>query len=142
MISYSVFYTDQIVFFAWNSLQVLKEGQIKCVACPFYVFHSNFYCTRYILYLRLLFAIFFFFYQIIDLKLWKIIFISYKKLFSFWRNSNLCNFFPFLSTFSRFKRTNESGIIYISWIGMEKLANVILGISQKPLSITSSNLAR
>ena len=36
-------------------------------------------------------------------------FISSKKLFSFSRNPHFCNF-SFLSTFSRFKRTDGSGI--------------------------------
>ena len=37
-----------------------------------------------------------FFYQMIGLqKLWKMCFISSKKLFSFSRYSDFCNFFPF-----------------------------------------------
>ena len=43
-------------------------------------------------------------------KLWKMFFISSKKLLSFSRYSTFCDFFPFLFTLSRFKRTNGSGI--------------------------------
>ena len=39
-------------------------------------------------------------------------FILSKKLFSFSRYSKFCSFFPFLSTLSRLKMTNGSGIIY------------------------------
>ena len=43
----------------------------------------------------LLFIKFLFFHQIITLqKLWKMFFISSKKLFLFSRYSNFCNFFP------------------------------------------------
>ena len=52
-----------------------------------------------------------FFQQIIALqKLWKMLLVSAKKLFSFWRFQIFVFFF--LSTFSKFIRTNESGIIY------------------------------
>ena len=51
---------------------------------------------------------------------------------------NFLRFFPFLSTHFRFKKTNRSGIIYDT----NSLADVIFGISQKPLYITSSNLVR
>ena len=44
-------------------------------------------------------------------KLWKMCFISSKKLFPFSRYSDICIFFLFLSTLSRFKRTKGSGII-------------------------------
>ena len=66
-------------------------------------------------------------------------FITLKKLFLFSKYSNFCNFPPFLSTFSRFKRTNGSGI---SGIGLHKSAGVIFGIIQEPLYITPSNLVR
>ena len=39
-------------------------------------------------------------------------FISSKKLFSLLRYLNFCDFFTYLSTLSRFKRTNRSGIMY------------------------------
>ena len=48
-------------------------------------------------------------------------------------------FFPFIFTPSRFKKTTGSGLIYVmNWL--HKFADVIFGISQKPLYITSSNL--
>ena len=48
-------------------------------------------------------------------------------------------FFPFIFTPSRSKRTAGSGLIYVmNWL--HKFADVIFGISQKPLYITSSNL--
>ena len=57
------------------------------------------------------FHLFFIFHQMIALqKLWKTLFIPSKKLFSILRYSNFSNFFPFLSTLSKFKNTNESGI--------------------------------
>ena len=55
------------------------------------------------------------FYFIIKLQT----FNNYKKCFLFHRKSSFCSrdiqifvFFPFLSTISRLKRTNETGIIY------------------------------
>ena len=51
-------------------------------------------------------------------------------------------FFPFLSTFSRFKGPDETGIIMTLKIGLHKLANVIFGMIQKPLCIKSSKLPR
>ena len=42
----------------------------------------------------------FFFHQLVGLqKLWKMLFISSKKLFSFSRDSNFCIFFPFIPQF-------------------------------------------
>ena len=69
-------------------------------------------CVRYF------FIKFLFFHQMIGFpKLWRMLFISSKKLSSFSRYSNFCNFFPFFSTLSRFKRANGSGIIYvINWL--------------------------
>ena len=60
-----------------------------------------------------------FFHQMIaPQKLWKMFFISSKKLFSFSRYSNFYNFSPSFPHFSRFKRTYGSGIIYdvINWL--------------------------
>ena len=60
-----------------------------------------------------------FFYQMVACqKIWKMLFISFKKLFSFLKYSNFCNFFPFLSILFRIKRTNGSGIIYdvMNWL--------------------------
>ena len=46
-------------------------------------------------YVRYFLPNFYFFYQMIALqKLWKMFFISSKKLFSFSRYSNFCNFLP------------------------------------------------
>ena len=75
-------------------------------------------------YLKFVFAIFIkflFFHQMITLQnLWKMFFISSKKLFSFSRYSIFLykSFFPFLPTLSRLKRTNRSGITYdvINWL--------------------------
>ena len=58
-------------------------------------------------------------------KLWKMLFIPSTKLFSFSRYSDFCNFFPSLTTFSIFKRTNGSGIIMMSWVCLHKLADAI-----------------
>ena len=60
-------------------------------------------CVRYFL----------FFHQMMTLgKFRKMRFISSKKLFLFPKYSNFCNFFPSFPSLSRFKRKNESGIIY------------------------------
>ena len=51
------------------------------------------------------------FHEIIVLqKLWKMLFISSKQLFSFSRYSIFCSFFHFFSVISRFKRANQSRI--------------------------------
>ena len=51
-------------------------------------------------------------------KTMKNVFILSKKVFLFSRYSSFCSFFPFLSTLSRFKKTNGSGIIYdvMNWL--------------------------
>ena len=87
---------------------------------------------------------FVFFHQMIALqKLWKIFFISSKQLFSFSRYSNFYNFFPCFPHFP----DSKGQIIYMSWIyvmmswtGLHKFEDVIFGITQKLLYITSSNL--
>ena len=68
-------------------------------------------------------------------------FTSSKKLFSFLRYSNFCNFFP---SFPHFPDSNgsESGIIYDVWTDLHKFADIIFGITQKLLYITSSSLVR
>ena len=48
----------------------------------------------------------------------------------------------FLSTLSRFKRTNGVKSFMMSWIGFHKFPDVIFGITQKSFNITSSNLVR
>ena len=71
-----------------------------------------------------------------------------EKCFLFHLESSFCSqdiqvlvIFPFLSTLSRLKKTNGSGIIYdvMNW---HKFADVISGITQKLLYITPSNLVR
>ena len=88
----------------------------------------HFLCDQNLIYtissisLKLVSAIFIkclFFYQMIAFKkLWKMFFVSSKKLFLFSRYWNFCVFSPFLSTPSRFRRTNRSGIIYdvMNWL--------------------------
>ena len=54
----------------------------------------------FVYYLKLVPAIFLFFHQMTVLqKLWKILFISSKKLFSFWTYSNICTFSLLFHTF-------------------------------------------
>ena len=50
--------------------------------------------------------------------------------------------FSYRKTFSRFKRTNGSGIIYNVITDLHKFAGVIFGITQKLLYITSSKFFR
>ena len=82
---------------------------------------------------------FFFLHQMTTLqKLWKKLFISSKKLFSFTRHSIFCNFFPSLPHFP-----NSKG--QWKWDNLcHKLASiyVIFRITQKPLYIVSSNLVK
>ena len=53
----------------------------------------------------------------------------------------LLQFFPFLYTLSRYKRTNGNGIIcgVMNWLAY---ADAIFEITQQPLYIPSSNLVR
>ena len=93
-------------------------------------------CVRYF------FIKFLFFHQIIALqKLWKM-FISSKKVFLFSRYSIFCYFFPFLPEFPDSKGQMEVGQFLMSWIGLHKFVDVIFGVTQNPLYITSSNLVR
>ena len=75
--------------------------------------------------------------------------VPHKKCFLNRPKSSFCSWdiqifviFPFLSTISRFKRTNGSLIFMMSWIGIHKFAYVNFGTTQKPRYITSSNVAR
>ena len=70
-------------------------------------------------------------------------FKNYEKCFLFHLKSSfqIFVFFPFLSTLSRFKRINGSGIIYDVINDLHKFADAIFGIT-KNLFITSSNLVR
>ena len=63
----------------------------------------------------------------------------YKALFVL-KLLKLLHYFPFQSTFSRFKGTYETGIIMASWIGLHKLANLSFSITQKPLCFKLSKL--
>ena len=104
-------------------------GDFELKACVHY-FLSNFY----------------FFNQMIGLqKLWKMFFISSTKLFLVSRYSHFCIFFlpilflpfhTFQTQRDKWKWNN------LSWIGLHKFADVISGITQKPLYIISSNLVR
>ena len=86
-------------------------------------------------FVRYFFIKFLFVHQMIALqKLWKMLFISPKKLFSFSRYSNFCNFPKF---------PDWKGQMNNLWChDLNKFADVILGIIQKPLYITSSNLVK
>ena len=44
--------------------------------------------------------------------------------------------------FSRLKGEDKNGIIMTLWIGLHKFANVVFGITQKPLCIKLSKLSR
>ena len=72
-------------------------------------------------------------------KLWKMFFISSKKLFLFSRYSIFYKFLPFLFTLLRLKMTNGSRIIHdvMNWP-----ADVVFAITQKLFHITPSNLVR
>ena len=75
-------------------------------------------CTIAIKIVKVCVQYFLFFHQIIALyKLWKMLFISSTKLFSFLRRSIFCNLFLPFHTF-QYKKTNDSWIIYdvTNWI--------------------------
>ena len=61
-------------------------------------------------------------------------FISSKKLFSFLRYSDFCNFFPSFPQFPDSKGQMEVKL-FMSRIDLHKLADVIFGITRKPLYI-------
>ena len=65
--------------------------------------------------------------------------ISPKKLFSFSRYSNFCNF---TSSFPCFPYSKEQMEVeqFMSWIGLHKFAGVNFGTTQELLYITPSNL--
>ena len=75
-------------------------------------------------------------------KLWKMFFISSKKLFSFSRYSSFCSFFPSFPHFPDSKGQMEVEQFKMPWIGLHKFANASFGITQKPLYIISSDLLR
>ena len=96
--------------------------------------------------LKLASAIFcqiFIFRQIIALqKLWKMFFISSKKVFSFLIYWIFCNFFPPFPHFPDSKGQMGVDKFMMSWIGLHIFADAIFTVLQKPLYITSSNLVR
>ena len=75
-------------------------------------------------------------------KLWKMFFILPKKLFSFSRYSNFCNFSSSFLLFPDSKGQMEVESFMMSSIGLHKFTGVIFGIAQKLFYITPSNLAR
>ena len=75
-------------------------------------------------------------------KTMKKFFISPKKLFSFSRYSNFCDFLPSSPNFPDSKGQMKVEWFLMSWNGTHKFTDVIFGITQKPLYITSSNLVR
>ena len=69
----------------------------------------------------LFFIKFLFFHQMIALpKLWKVLFISSKKLFSFSRYSYFCNLFPSFPQFPDTKGQMEVGQFVMSWTDFHK----------------------
>ena len=92
----------------WEKLKFIK-------ACVCY-FSSNFY---------------FFTKQMIALQKLKNIFYFIQKALFILEIFKFLYFFLFLSTLSRFKRTNGSELM-MSWIGLHKFAGAIFGITQKP----------
>ena len=84
--------------------------------------------------LKLVFAIFInflFFHEMIGLyKLWKMFFISSRKLFSFLRYSNFRSFFPSFPHFPDSKEQIEMEWFMISSIDLHRFADVIFGITQ------------
>ena len=58
-------------------------------------------------------------------KLWKMFFTSSKKLFSFSRYSNFCNFYSSFSHFPDPKEKIEVEKFMMSWIGLHKFAGAI-----------------
>ena len=65
-----------------------------------------------------------------------------KKLFSFSKYSNFCNFFPSFPQFLDSKGEMEVEYFMILSTHLHKFADVIFGITEKLLYIASSNLVR
>ena len=73
----------------------------------------------------------------------KNVFLFYlKRLFSLSKYSIFCNFFPSFPNFPDSKGQMEVEYFMMPRIGLHTFANVIFGIIQKSLYITSSNLVR
>ena len=101
-------------------------------------------CSKLKLVSAIFYQIFVFHQMIAHQKLWKVFFISSKKLFSFSRYSNFCNFSLPFHTFQiqkdKWKWNNFTN--FMSWIGLHKFADAISEITQQLCHITSSNLVR
>ena len=93
------------------------------------------FLTSLLIFLKLVFAIFYhflFFHQMIALeKLWKMFFISSKKLFSFSRYSDFGNFFPSFPQVPDSKGQMEVDWFVMSSSDLHKFAYVIFGIILK-----------
>ena len=116
---------------SWILIELSKQLPRPCIptnlkACVHY-FLSNFYFFHWMTALK---------------KLWKMFIILSKKLFSYSRYSKFCNFFPSFAHFPDWKGQMEVEQFMMSWFGLHKYADVIFGITQKLLYITSSNLVR
>ena len=105
------FYIFSINRFNWHSLWYVYNF----ITCHYWIINKIFHASIIFHIFKLVSAFFIkilILHQMIALqKLWKMFFISSKKLFSFARYSHFY-VFPFLSTLSRLKRTNGTGKIY------------------------------
>ena len=100
------------------------------------------FASKCTLLIKLVSTIFYIFNQMIALqKLWKIFFISPKKLFLS-QDSNFCNFFHSFPHFPDSKWQMKVEQFMMSWTGLHKLAGLIFGITQKLFYITSSNFVK
>ena len=89
-----------------------------------------------------IFIKFLFFHQMIALlNLWKMFFIESKMFFSFSKYSIFCLFSIPFHTFQTQKDIWKWNNL-MSWIGLHKFADIIFGITQKPLYIISPHLVR
>ena len=75
-------------------------------------------------------------------KTTKNVFYFIKKALFVLEIFNFLYFFPFFPHFPDSKRQMKLEWFMTSWIGLDEFADVIFGITQKLLYITSSNLVR
>ena len=75
-------------------------------------------------------------------KLWKMFFISLRKLFLFSRYSNFCDFSLLLYTFQIQKGKWKWNNLWCHKFAFINLQIEFLELTQKPLCITSSNMVR
>ena len=124
-------------------LSIFTMASVDACKCDHTPFLSRLEKSYWSLCLLFFNFFFFFFTKWLTLqKLWKVFFISSKKLFTFSRYSNFCNFFSSFLHFPDAKGEMKVEWFMMSWIGLHKFADVIFGIIQKLLYITSSYLAR